>query len=490
MGQESTTTMTPTLVRWTKRLLAALAIVLLTVFVVRAWQSQQGPDLSAWHLVAPHEMTVAELDEADWAAYVAREARLFQDVQERVSATLPEEERVASNRYFPGSPLYPPRLARDWNRSFVLEPAGPPRGAVVLLHGLTDSPYSLRHVAQFYRDRGFLAFGIRLPGHGTVPAGLADVAWPDWLAAVRLAVREAHRRVPAGPLHLVGYSNGGALATKYTLDALGNGALPRPDRVVLFSPMIGVTGFARFAGIAGWPAYVPRFAKAAWLSILPEFNPFKYNSFPVNAATQSHRLTQAVQEAVRERARSGVIQGLPPILTFQSVMDFTVSTPAILTALYAHLPANGSEIVLFDLNRAAKFGPLLRPSAQALLGRILPSGPLAYRATVVTNRSPDDRAVEAQVREPGEASPFSTPLPLAYPAGVYSLSHVALPFPLSDGLYGLEPDPNDQQGIRLGTLAVRGETGVLVVDADTLMRMSSNPFFPLVTERLASLVGP
>jgi hypothetical protein len=35
---------------------------------------------------------------------------------------------------------------------------------------------------------------------------------------------------------------------------------------------------------------------------------------------------------------------------------------------------------------------------------------------------------------------------------VYSLSHVALPFPLSDGLYGLKPDPAERFGIHLGTL--------------------------------------
>jgi alpha-beta hydrolase superfamily lysophospholipase len=41
-----------------------------------------------------------------------------------------------------------------------------------------------------------------------------------WLAATRLAVRKP--RVWRGnvPLHLVGYSNGGALAMKYALDAL------------------------------------------------------------------------------------------------------------------------------------------------------------------------------------------------------------------------------------------------------------------------------
>ena len=58
---------------------------------------------------------------------------------------------------------------------------------------------------------------------------------------------------------------------------------------------------------------------------------------------------------------------MPPILTFQSVIDFTVSTRAIITALYAHLPANGSELVLFDINRTVKFGPLLRSASETVL---------------------------------------------------------------------------------------------------------------------------
>ena len=103
---------------------------------------------------------------------------------------------MPANRYFDGSPVYPAHFAQDFNRSFVLEPKGKPVGAVVLLHGLTDSPYSQRHIASFYRDRGFVAIVPRMPAHGTVPAALTDVEWEDWMAATRLAVREA-RSAPA-----------------------------------------------------------------------------------------------------------------------------------------------------------------------------------------------------------------------------------------------------------------------------------------------------
>ena len=43
--------------------------------------------------------------------------------------------------------------------------------------------------------------------------------------------------------------------------------------------------------------------------------------------------------------------------------------------------------------------------------------------------------------------------------------------------YGADPDPSEDFGIRLGTIAARGEVGALIVSLDTLLRMSSNPFF-------------
>lgn len=471
--------------RWTRRIAVAVLLVLVTVFVVRAWDSQRGDPLEPWHIFVPRELTIAELDAADWAGYLAAEEAIFRSLDAEVTRRVPEDERVPENRFFDASPVNPERFPRNWNRSFLLEPDGEVRGAVVMLHGLTDSPFSLRHVAHLYRESGFAVVAVRLPGHGTVPAGLTDASWEDWMAATRLAFREARRRAgPGKPLHAVGYSNGGALAMKYALDAQGDSTLSRPDRIVLFSPMVGVTSFARFAGLAALPAYFPTFAKAAWLSILPEFNPFKYNSFPVNAARQSHRLTQALQQSVRERSRAGVLEGLAPVLTFQSVMDFTVSTSAILSALYAHLPANGSEIVLFDINRTAKFGPLLRQASQYAIGRILPPAPRAFRTTLVTNASALESEVVVRIVEAGSREETVAPTGLAYPRDVFSLSHVAIPFPVSDGLYGTQPDPSDDFGVQLGSLAARGEVGVLIINLDTLMRMSANPFFPYLADRV------
>lgn len=473
------------------RIGGGLLALLLVILVLRVWDVQRGPPLGPWHTFVPQEMPRETMERADWTRWMAAEDAAFASVRAEVSDRLEPGEQVATNRYFAGSAVHPARFARDWNRSFVLEPQGTPRGAAVFLHGLTDAPFSLRHLAEAYRAQGFVAIAIRMPGHGTVPAGLAEAAWEDWMAATRLAVREARRRVAAdAPLHLVGYSNGGALALKYALDSLEDGNLPRARRLVLVSPMVGVTAFARFAGIAALPALLPRFAKTAWLDIQPEFNPFKYNSFPVNAARQTHRLTAALQAQLDRMAQAGALGDLPPVLTFQSVVDATVSTPAVLTHLYARLPANGSEIVLFDLNRSARFGPLFASGAYAALERILPAAPRAYAVAVVANASASTAEAVSRRLPAGEQAERSVSLDLAWPAEVFSLSHVALPFPATDGLYGNAPDPSEDFGARLGAIAIRGERGVLAVGLDTLSRVTWNPFFPYLLARVTEGIPP
>jgi alpha-beta hydrolase superfamily lysophospholipase len=473
-----------------KRTLIGLALILATAVGLRALDSQRGPPLEPWHTFVPHELPASAIDAADWAGYVDTENRIFESVRDEVTSRLPAEDRIPLNRYFDGSPIYPGRFRQDWNRSFILVPAGQPVGAVVLLHGLTDSPYSLRHIAESYRAHGFVAIGLRLPGHGSVPAALTEVAWEDWLAATRLAMREAARRAgPGKPLQIVGYSAGGAIALKYALDALADARLGKPDRLILISPMIGLTRFARFAGLAALPAYFPAFAKAAWLDIAPEFNPFKYNSFPVNAAVQAHRLTVAIQDEITDNARSGRLAGLPPVLTFQSVVDFTVSTPAVVSGLYQRLPSNGSELVVFDINRATQLGMLLRPSAEDALSNLLPAPPRNFRTTVIGD-DPASREASERIVEAGAQSEAVRPLGMAFPPDVYSLSHIALPFPASDGLYGSDPDASEDFGIRLGTVAPRGERGVLAASLDSLLRLTSNPFFLYLAQRIEEGLPP
>ncbi|MBD0414660.1 alpha/beta hydrolase [Oryzicola mucosus] len=467
--------------KWVVMLLLACVV---TVFGVRAFDSLRGPPLEVWHKFVPDELSPSEIDAADWTAYLAHEDVLYDEILKNVTGKLDVEDRAAWNRYFAGSPINPTGFAQNYNRSFLLMPDGAPKGASVLLHGLTDSPYSMRHFAEYYRGKGFVAVVIRMPGHGTVPGGLTEVHWESWMAATRLAVREAVARAGSNvPLHLVGYSNGGALAVKYTIDTLDDQTMPKPTRISLMSPMIGITAFARFAGLAAIPAVFPAFVKASWLGILPEFNPFKYNSFPVNAARQSYELTRDLQAAINRVATAGRTTELPPILAFQSIVDFTVSTPAVVTALFDQLHNDGSELVLFDINRASTFSLVIDPAADSAIAHILPPGPRRYAATIIENSAGSSETRERRAAA-GDVTETRRDLGIAYPYDLYSLSHIALPFPLSDGLYGMQPDPLDDFGVNLGALASRGEAGTLIASLDTLMRASSNPFFSYMVTRI------
>lgn len=481
--------------RWPRlsRALRILALVLLvcvaTVIGLRLYDIQQSPPLAVWHTYVPDELDRETLAHSTWQDYLAREQKIFEQVREHVSEQLERQDRVESNRYFSGAAVHPANFGHDWNRSYVLMPEGTPAGVAVLLHGLTDSPYSLRHLAVHYRQAGYAVVAIRLPGHGTVPAALTDAGWEDWLAATRLAVREGRRLVPAPlPLHIVGFSNGGALALMSAMEAIDDPSLARPDRLILISQMIGITQFARFAGLAGLPAILPAFAKAAWLNIVPEFNPFKYNSFPVNAARQSYELTNVLQENIALRQRQGTLTALPPILTFHSVLDFTVSTRALVNALYARLPPNGSDLVLFDLNRATKLGPLFRRGVDWSLARSLPGEPCNYRLTIVTNASTESSEMVERISERCETRVTELPIGMRYPRDIYSLSHVALPFPTNDTLYGQHPDNIEEYGISLGALSIRGEVGALIGGMDSLARLTSNPFYEYLIHRVDEVI--
>lgn len=473
-----------------KKIAVGLLIVISVFFAGRIYETQRGPALHSWHTWSADEMSAAEIDRTTFAGYLAREGAIFQEMKTQLTDALHDDEKTPLNRFYAQSEVYPEKFQPNWNRSFVLLPEGKPRGAAVLLHGLTDSPYSVRYLAKAYQQQGFAAVVPRLPGHGTAPGSLTAVDWQAWMATARLAVREATRLGgPNAPLHVIGYSNGGALALKYALDALDDSTLPEPQQIVLLSPMIGVTAFARFAGLTGLPAVFPAFARAAWLNVVPEFNPYKYNSFPVKAARQSWLLTQALQDQIVQASRSRRLAALPPVLTFQSVMDSTVSTRAVVDSLYRYLPENGSELVIFDINQAANLRALFRPALYSAVSALLPPAPRRYSTTVITNASPTTYETVARTTPAGEKEERVTPLNLAWPQDMYSLSHVAVPFPLNDSLYGRELTEKNRYGISIGTISLRGETSTLSVGLDTLMRVTSNPFFPFMMDRIDQRIG-
>jgi hypothetical protein len=152
--------------------------------------------------------------------------------------------------------------------------------------------------------------------------------------------------------------------------------------------------------------------------------------------------------------------------------------------LFERLPANGSELVVFDINRSQAASSLLRTDMSGLLEQLLPPAARDFDLTVVGVAPEQGRAVEARRIAAGSQQMQRVSLGVDYPSQLFSLSHVALPFPPSDPLYGSDPLAGEDYGVALGTLAPRGEHGVLVVGLDSLQRATSNPFYDYLLQRI------
>jgi esterase/lipase len=331
---------------------------------------------------------------------------------------------------------------------------------------------------------------LRLPGHGTLPSMMTSMSADDWHAAVRLAARDvAARAGPGQPFYVGGYSSGGTLVLQYALDALRDPQLRRPDRLLLVSPAIEIARVALLAEVIDLFTVLPLpvLDKARWQEIAPEFDPYKFNSFPVNASRQIKRATRALQRSLQEAQRDGRLAQLAPVLTWQSVVDATVGSDGVVDQLYARLQGPAHRLVIFDLNRVLELGGLARPEARALVARI-EGAPRGYTFDLVGNA--EGNAARVGVRRlaaDGGVTQWQTSLD--WPPNLVSLGHVALPFPADDPIYGFLPGSGRDGVASIGSWLLRGESGAVTLPLGSLTRLRSNPFWPLIDADVAGLVA-
>ena len=458
--------------------------VLVIVFIV---YMEKRPDLDVWHTADLDAEFTASSGVDTFADYLALEDRLFRQLDEMVYARTPPEERRLINRYNRGSLSDPERWSPNWNRTFEF-PAMAPKAGVLLLHGMSDSPYSLHHLGRRLNTAGAVVLGLRVPGHGTAPSGLVEVTWKDMAAAVRLAMGRLAEQAGGRPLYIVGYSNGAALAVNYAISSIEDETLPKAEKLVLLSPAIGVTSAAALAVWQARLGHLLGLEKLAWNAILPEYDPFKYGSFAVNAGDVVYRLTRRIQDGLNALGKAGTLDRFPPVVAFSSVVDATVSIPALIQGLFERLPAGDQELVLFDINRMAEMDPILERDPAAMIRMLAEDRTRPFTFSLVTNENAESRRVILRRSRSGSGDATLTDLGLAWPDDVYSLSHVAVPFPPEDSLYGGRPS-EESPGIQLGNIALRGERGVLQIPAADMLRLRWNPFYSFVEAEVIEFMG-
>ncbi len=217
----------------------------------------------------------------------------------------------------------------DGNVPFEMVPAGdfekgrdkPYKRGVLLVHGLTDSPYHMQSLGAFFRDNGFRVMAVLLPGHGTQPGDLRYIKWREWAKAVAYGADCLAQEVDE--LYLAGFSAGAALGV---LQASHD---TRVRGLFLFSPAFEIDLRAKWANLHKLYSWV--YPKGAWVSRMQDRDLYKYESFCKNAAAQMYALTRALP-------RGGVDI---PVFAAASADDATVNPDATLRFMRrAHHPSS------------------------------------------------------------------------------------------------------------------------------------------------------
>ena len=268
----------------------------------------------------------------------------------------------------------------DGNAPFELKPAaGYPAGqektykrGVLLTHGLTDSPYFMRHLAAFFQEGGFRVMAVLLPGHGTQPGDLLDASWREWNKMVAYGTDRLAEEVDE--VYLAGFSAGGALSVYHSLqDARVRG-------LFLFSPALQISPRA---ARANWhKLYSWLMPEAKWVNIMPDRDIYKYESFPKNAAAQMHVLAQAASAAMRGRT-PGI-----PVFAAASQDDATVSASATLEFM-ARTVHPASRLVLYTTDMG-KLPPGFPAEKLELVNSAMPGQKILSSAHTAIVLAPDD----------------------------------------------------------------------------------------------------
>ena len=198
---------------------------------------------------------------------------------------------------------------------------------VLLLHGFTGSPASMRPWAQFLNEKGITVSVPRIPGHGTRWQDLNKVQWQSWTNRAREALLKLQEE--SSEVYIFGLSMGGAntLFTAATAKSEVNLA-----GVVLVNPMIHITDPAiKFINIIKYLA--PKRPSVGDDIKKPNVTEWGYDALPTKGVAQLNKLLKAT--------RSLLPEVIVPTLLFHSVEDHV-------------LPVSNTEVIMNEIGSKSK----------------------------------------------------------------------------------------------------------------------------------------
>lgn len=222
---------------------------------------------------------------------------------------------------------------------------------VLLCHGFTGSPHSMRPWAEYLAEAGLTVELPRLPGHGTTWQDMAATGTDDWYAAVEAALLDLAER--CDEVFVMGLSMGGALTLRLFQE--------HPDLVsgvVLVNPSLAMED-RRLAFIEPFRSVAARLLPSTpGISSdvsLERVSEGGYDRIPTASAATLPKLWRTVQEGM-----SG-LRG--PILAYRSTQDHVVgpnslrilARRAVDARLTIHLLHDSYHVATLDHDAATIF---------------------------------------------------------------------------------------------------------------------------------------
>ncbi len=204
------------------------------------------------------------------------------------------------------------------------------RGKFLLFHGLNDSTYVWTDMAKSLSKRGFDVRAVLLPGHGSHPDEMLDISYKQWFKAARQHYQ--FYKQDDTPLYLGGFSLGGIIATVL--------ALENPDIVGLF--LVSPAYESKLKKWLRWSWLYAKFEPYMFGGLIIEDNPTKYNSIPINSATQYYKSTKYLK---RQWGRKQLSM---PVLMVITMQDSVVDVGYVRKVFHRRFTSNKKRLLIYS----------------------------------------------------------------------------------------------------------------------------------------------
>lgn len=447
-----------------------------TVYLYRAIESNQMRDLKKYHIESRATKLYNYVNYISISEYIDADKKYLEELYTELS----EKENDISSKYHKKSVGNPYDNGENLNVSFQLIPKEI-KGGVLLIHGLSDSPYSQRDIAEIFYKKGYYVLCLRLPGHGTVPHDLIRYTEIDWYKNVRFGmekINEEMKKVKNPEIIMGGYSLGGALTLDYVLESLKNDKLTMPNKVFLFSPALGIPEVAKYGNLHSVLSNFPYFNKFAWNNISIEFDKYKTRSFPKKAAKSISNVVTKNSKILGKLSKEN-IEKLPPIYIYQTIADSTVKNSEIYK-MYSKLDNNEkNNLYIFDINR--EYENVFSENYRELkIENIIVNYNIKSKVYFISNNTTKlSDFIYEDVYLMEENKPIlknRNKIKESWNEGEYSLSHIGMLYSPDNIYYG-------RNGILTKT-NIKGEDGVHIYSYGW-SRIRYNPIFNYLSDKIS-----